>query len=33
LLGLLFALLVLLGTGIWVTVKLAGLILHAMGSL
>ena len=33
LLGLLLALLVLLGAGIWVTVELAGLILHAMGSL
>ena len=32
LIGLLLALLVLLGAGIWVTVKLAGLIIHALGS-
>jgi len=32
LLGLLISLLVVLGAGIWVTVKLAGLIFHALGS-
>jgi hypothetical protein len=32
LLGLLLGLLVLLGAGIWVTVKVAGLIIHAIGS-
>ena len=32
LIGLLLSLLLLLGAGIWVTVKLAGLIIHALGS-
>ena len=32
LIGLLLSLLLLLGAGIWITVKLAGLILHALGS-
>jgi uncharacterized protein DUF4112 len=32
LVALLFAMLALIGAGIWVTVKLAGLILHALGS-